>query len=419
MYSKNDNRDCRSFSGTKDEYAVIRLIVRLYPILRSFSIPNFDPYLASITLFNNTGITCEKLDKIIHSLSLCEIESEVATKSDTREAVKTNRNISNTNFKSSTFPNSLALQAMNVTGQSSQPCSVDVSNEMIPGSSVQQIESNDPAYHRPALLSMPLLTDLQPTEHVTSDNSQSSGELEAVSKNKVPTAEAVTTIHTNSAGAANGGQEPYNMPLLDDDNIIGSPCGDAIDEVFNMAGLSSIENSSFNGLFDISSATILPNDFLDISGESDCVRDLMESIDLSFLLPSDLLESPLSVLDGDDAALSSSDPQEIPNFAHLSNPLADLTFESLTTIPDSILESTLQVMVDNSHTNLSTPSTASTLTPTRCSESPVENASGSSTGKRSGIISSNGGARCSEKRRKAVQLAKVKLTTSNHASKIT
>ena len=419
MYSKNDKRDYKSFNGSKDDYAIIRLIVRLYPILRSFSISNFDPYLASITLFNNTSITCEQLDRIIHSLSLSEIESEVATKSDVRGASKSNENINTTSFQYSAFRNSLTQQ---VSEQCNQPCSVDAGNLGNATIAGQQAETDDIAHHRPTLLSMPLLTDLQPTgntDHITSsDNSQSSNELEgAVNNNEVstlPSDETVTTDHTTSAGAASGGQEPYNMPLLDDDDIIRSPCGDAIDEVFNMAGLSSDGNPLFNGIFDPSSVTILPNDILDMSGESDCVRDLMESIDLSFLLPSDLLESPLSMLDGDDPIYSSSDPQEMPNFAHLVNPLADLTFESLTTIPDSILESTLQVMVDKSHSDLATPSSSGTNTTSRFSDSPVKNTTSNSTGKRG---NSSGGVGSHEKRRKAVQLAKVKLITPNHATR--
>ena len=401
LYSKNNKRDDRSFSGNREDYAIIRLIVRLYPILRSFSVPNFDPYLASITLFSNTSITCEQLDKIIHSLTISEIESEAVTKSD---ASGTSRNASY--LQSSAFPNSLSFQV--TTGVAEQPtqppCSggvCDVGNEAITGSTIQLTESNNVANHRPALLSMPLLTDLQPTSGITDcvssfENSQTS-QLEPINNSEAPKSPLDNPLTRNQLSSTSA-LEPYNMPLLDDSIVTArSPCGDAIDEVFNMAGLSSAET---NGIFDQTSAAILPNDILDISGESDCVRDLMESIDLSFLLPSDLLGSPLSVLDGDDVPLSSPDTQELPNFAHLSNPLADLTFESLTTIPDSILESTLQVMVEKSNSDLSSSEKAAT---SRCSDSPVKSSTSNLTGKRESAKSVSG-----EKRRKAVQLAKVK-----------
>ena len=56
------------------------------------------------------------------------------------------------------------------------------------------------------------------------------------------------------------------------------------------------------------------------------------------------------MLDNDNVICSSNEAaSDIPNFAHLSNPLADLTFESLSAIPDSILESTLQMMIENPH----------------------------------------------------------------------
>ena len=148
----------------------------------------------------------------------------------------------------------------------------------------------------------------------------------------------------------------------------------------------------------------------------------MESVELSYLLHADFLESSstdwvnLTLLDGDNAAACSSNETtpDIPNFAHLSNPLADLTFESLSAIPDSILESTLQMMIENSQSLsdllIQSPSTTATMDGSRSlttNSSTAKGQSSYSVNKRGNSSPGNASSTSSQKRKKSLQLARI------------
>ena len=358
-------KQASSFAGSKEDFAVIRLIVRLYPYFRRFKIPTFDPYLASITLFINAATTtCTDLDKVLTSLSLSEVETKatVIDNSQQMEEMKGNNVIKETCFQSpslaTNIPSLVQLQTESqphneIHPSPNKPSSVpssttadeDIQQVNVPISSTSSTSSQ-----RPMLLSMPLLTDLQPLNNVEQlpPLSESSNNTEVTSNNLMQSTNNSEIVSTTL-------QESYsNLMFLDGNGVNNSSvCGDNISDIFDTSALSSSAGNVNSGNLDFDNPALLSDDILDLANDPACVRDLMESVELSYLLP-DFLESSatdwanLTMLDNDSAICSSNETaSDIPNFAHLSNPLADLTFESLSAIPDSILESTLQMMIEN------------------------------------------------------------------------
>ena len=426
-YGTSKIKETNSFIGSREKFAIIRLIVRLYPYLRSFKIPVFDPYLASITLFNNANITCSYLDRILMSLSLSEIETR-ETVEDGVQQPQGKSDINDASFHSSSLtiniPSPVELQA------DSQPCCEILASSSkaysAPSSATANLHQIDvttttTSNQRPLLLSMPLLTDLQPTTstdqfplscsdivdnaEVTVDNlTQSTDDSEITSLPEV-TSTGVTNL-----------QEPFNNMLMDGNaTSTNSLCGDNINDMSELS--SSTGNVVSSGNLDSDNSTLLFDDILNLTNDPDCVRDLMDNVELSFLLPSDFLEpsstdwTNSAVPDNDNIVCLSNESSDISNFAHLSNPLADLTFESLSAIPDSILESTLQMMIENSHTSsdivVHTTTAMDTNKSFASSSSVAKGKSSSNVNNKRGSSATNSVSFASQKRKKALQLAKV------------
>ena len=422
-------KPANSFIGSKEDFAIIRLIVRLYTYLRNFKIPSFDPYLASITLFNNaTATTCSDLDKILIGLSLCELETKATVTDDLQQTqgVKEKNIIRDTCYQSpslvTNIPSMVLLQAENqpqseAHAPSSKACSIPSSAPTDVGIQQNDVTTAATSTQRP-LLSMPLLTDLQPTSNVeqlphdTIENNDAE-----ITSNSLMQSTGDTEIMSMPELASTNVQEPYNSLMLLDGNVTNSSalCGDNISDVFDTSALSSSAGNVTSGNLDLDNAVLLSDDILDLANDPACVRDLMESVELSYLLPPDFLESSstdwvnLTMLDNDGTACPSNEAtSDIPNFAHLSNPLADLTFESLSAIPDSILESTLQMMIENSHSSSdilmqSTSTAMDTVTSVTSNSSTAKGKSSYNVNKRS----TNAASTANQKRKKAIQLARV------------
>ena len=370
-YDINNTKQVNSSVGSKEDLAVIRLIVRLYPYLRNFQIPIFDPYLASITLFiNSATMSCSDLDRLLASLSLSEIEIKATVDDDSQrtQAIRENDNINNSYLRSpslaTNMPSLVQLQAESsqhneASGSLSKPNDVP-SSVAVTDEDIQQVDvtASTPSSsgQRPLLLSMPLLTDLQP-----SGNAEQLRENDTMKNNsnaKVTNNSDLMHANDTSETTPTSLQESYsNLMFLE---VSGTVSGsDNINDVFDTNTWSSSANNVASVSLDLDNPAFLSDDILDLASDSACVRDLMESVDLSYLLAPDLLESSsstdwanLTMLDSDGTACSSNETSsDLPNFAHLSNPLADLTFESLSAIPDSILESTLQMMMENSQSS--------------------------------------------------------------------
>lgn len=412
-------KETSSSVGSKEDFATVRLIVRLYPYLRGFKIPIFDPYLASITLFNNATITCSDLDRVLASLSLSEIETKATVKDDVQQSpgAKEKSNFTDSCFQSTSLTTNMPLTVPLQTDDQPRTDELHVSSSNVASSTaadVQQTYTTVTATsgQRPLLLSMPLLTDLQPTTNVEqlpvscSDMVENSNVYNtSTNHNEVMPIPEFTSTGANL-------QESHNNVMFLDGN---SFCSDNVCDVFDVTALSSSTDNVASGNLDSDNcAGLLSDDILDLANDPACVRDLMESVELSYLLPPDFLEpsstdwTSLTVLDNDSVPCSSNEPSTIPNFAHLTNPLADLTFESLSAIPDSILESTLQMMIENSNTSCdviehtSTTAAGPSRSVTTSSSTPKGESGGNGNKRGSSDINV-----VNQKRKKALQLSKV------------
>ena len=433
-YDTSKVKQTSSFVGSKEDYAIIRLIVRLYPYLRKFKIPSFDPYLASITLFNNaTTTTCSDLDKILTSLSLSELEIK-ETINDEVQGMKEKSAVRDTCFQSpslvTSVPAMVQLQDENqpcteVHTSSSDTCTITSSSTTDVDVQQSDVTTVTASSQRPLLLSMPLLTDLQPTSGLeqlpqSASDTMENDDSEVTGNSLVQSASDIEVAPMPELTSSNS-QEPYNSLMFLDaaGTSSSSLCGDNISDVFDTSALSSAGNI-IGGTLDLDNPALLSDDILDLANDPACVRDLMESVELSYLLPADFLESSstdwvnLTLLDGDNAACPSNETApDIPNFAHLSNPLADLTFESLSAIPDSILESTLQMMIENSQSSsdllMQSPSTtvmdgSKSLT---TKSSTAKGQSSYSVNKRGNSSPGNASSGSSQKQKKSLQLARI------------
>jgi len=203
---------------------------------------------------------------------------------------------------------------------------------------------------------MPLLTDLQPSS--SAEQLRENDSLENNNNSEVTSNSDLMHSNDTSEITPTSQQESCsNLIFLD---VSGTASGsDSINDVFDTITFSSSAGNVVSGSMDLDNSAFLSDDILDFASDPACVRDLMESVDLSYLLSPDFLDSSsstdwanLTMLDNDSTVCSSNETaSDLPNFAHLSNPLADLTFESLSAIPDSILESTLQMMMENSQSS--------------------------------------------------------------------
>ena len=425
-YDVSKIKQTDSFVGSKEDFVIVRLIVRLYPYLRSFRIAFFDPYLASITLFINAATTmCSDLDKLLTSLSLSEVEAKATVNDDGKqiEGMKETNVIKDTCFQSPSLATNISslvqLQTENqprgeMHASPSKPSGVP-SSTTTTDEDIQEVDvpTSSTSSQRPLLLSMPLLTDLQPLNNI--EQLPCSDTID--STDKVTSDDLMQSNDNSEIASTDNIQEPYsNLMFLDGNGANSSSvCSDNISDMFDTSALSTSAGNVASGNLDLDNPALLSDDFLDLASDPACVRDLMESVDLSYLLP-DFIESStadwanLTMLDNDNAICSSNETaSDIPNFAHLSNPLADLTFESLSAIPDSILESTLQMMIEN------TPQGSSDIlvhSPIDINKSVAANSS-TAKGKSSSIVNKRGSSDtstvtvASQKRKKALQLARV------------
>ena len=367
-YDTSKTKQANSSVGSKEDFAAVRLIVRLYPYLRNFKIPIFDPYLACITLFiNSATTTCSELDRLLASLSLSEIETKATVNDDSQQAqgIKGNDNINDMYLRSSSLPTNMPslvhLQAESYQhSEASSSLSKPTSSTTVMHEDIRQVDvtANTPSTstQRPLLLSMPLLTDLQPSTNAEqlreNDSLESNSNAEVTNNSNLMHSNDTSEITPTSLQ-----ESCSNLMFLD---FSGTASGsDSINDVFDTNTLSSSAGNVVSGSMDLDNPAFLSDDILDLASDPACVRDLMESVDLSYLLSPDFLDSSsstdwanLTMLDNDSTVCSSNETaSDLPNFAHLSNPLADLTFESLSAIPDSILESTLQMMMENSQSS--------------------------------------------------------------------
>ena len=409
--AKSKNKQAPSFVGSKQDFAIIRLIVRLYPYLRNFKIPIFDPYLASITLFINAATTtCADLDKVLTSLSLSEVETK-ATINDNGLQVEGMKGNRDTCLQSQPFVTSISslvqLQTENQPHNESHASS-SIPSSTTAGEDIQKVDAptgstSSTSSQRPLLLSMPLLTDLQP---LSVDQLPPLSSNDAIDNNNITevVSSDLNQSSDNSETASTNIPDPYSNMMFLDDHGVSNDISNMFDTLPSSAG------NAASGNLDFDNPALLSDDILDLANDPACVRDLMESVELSYLLP-DFLESSatdwasLTMLDNDNTNYSSNEAaSDIPNFAHLSNPLADLTFESLSAIPDSILESTLQMMIEN-------PQSSSDIlvhSPIDVNKSVTANSS-TAKGKTSLSVNKRGNPSgiVSQKRKKALQLAKV------------
>ena len=431
-YDTNKVKQTSSFVGSREDCAIVRLIVRLYPHLRKFKIPSFDPYLASITLFNNVATTtCSDLDRILTSLSLSELESK-ETATDEMLGVKDKNTVRDTCFQSPSLvtnvPTMFQLQGecqpcSEAQTSSSETCtvtSVTTADVDVQQSVVNTVATSS---QRPLLLSMPLLTDLQPTSGIEQLPLSSSDTMDhddtEVTGNSLVQSVNDSAVASMPELTSTSSQEPYNSLMFLDavGTSSSSLCGDNISDVFDTNALSSAGNV-MSGNLDLDNPALLSDDILDLASDPACVRDLMESVELSYLLPADFLESSstdwvnLTMLDNDNVTCASNETApDIPNFAHLSNPLADLTFESLSAIPDSILESTLQMMIENSQSSSDLLMQSPSTTATNDSNKSLTTNSSTAKGKSSYNVNKRGNSSpasiSSQKQKKTLQMARV------------
>ena len=407
--AKSKNKQAPSFVGSKQDFAIIHLIVRLYPYLRNFKIPIFDPYLASITLFINAATTtCADLDKVLTSLSLSEVETK-ATVNDNGlqvEGMKGNRDTCLQSPPLATSISSLVQLQTENQQHNELYASSSVPSSSTAGEDIQQVDAptgntSSTSSQRPLLLSMPLLTDLQ---SLNVDQLPPLSCNDAIDNNTEVASSDLNQSSDNSEIASTNIPDPYSNMMFLDDHGVSNDISNMFDTLPSSAG------NAASGNLDFDNPALLSDDILGLANDPACVRDLMESVELSYLLP-DFLESSatdwasLTMLDNDNTNYSSNEAaSDIPNFAHLSNPLADLTFESLSAIPDSILESTLQMMIEN-------PQSSSDIlvhSPIDVNK-PVTANSSMAKGKTSLSVNNRGNPSdiVSQKRKKALQLAKV------------